>query len=147
MLRKQHSQATPVHLDVGNTIMKRAPDRPCKLTPKFSCPCLVTVKLHCSKFKPLNYNTNNSEVVHIDRLKKVSTSFTLAAVPSPPFSTSLPSPPDARPSYDYRLRSVDQFPPHPFLFSLARIEAKLAPPCIFLCVFFFGCPPWAHILF
>ncbi len=40
MFRKQHSQATPVHLEVGDSVMKRAPDRSCKLTPKYLGPYL-----------------------------------------------------------------------------------------------------------
>ncbi len=38
MLRKQHSQAIPVQLDVGDSVKKRAPDRSYKLIPKFSGP-------------------------------------------------------------------------------------------------------------
>ncbi len=50
MLHKQHSQATPVHLDVSDSVMKRAHDHSCKLTPEFSGPLLLTAKLHCNKF-------------------------------------------------------------------------------------------------
>ncbi len=82
MLHKQHSQATPVHLDVSDSVTKRAPDRSCKLTPKFSGPFLLTAKLHGNKFKILDPNTKVSEVVHVDRLKKVSASFIPDAVPS-----------------------------------------------------------------
>ncbi len=108
MLCKQHSQATPVHLDVGDSVMKRAPDSSCKLTPKFSGPYLLTAKLHGNKFKLLDPNTNVPEVVHADRLKKVNASFTPAAVPSPPSPTDLPSPPGAPPSHGYRLRSAER---------------------------------------
>ncbi len=31
MLHKQHAQATPVTIQVGDSVMKRAPDRSCKL--------------------------------------------------------------------------------------------------------------------
>ncbi len=105
MLRKQHSQATPVHLDVGDSVMKRAPDRSCKLTAKFSGPFLLTAKLHGNKFKILDLNTNISEVFHVDRLKKVSASLTPAAAPSPPSLTDplTPSPPDQS-SHRYWLR-------------------------------------------
>ncbi len=99
MLRKQHSQTTPLHLDIGDSVMKRAPDRSCKLTPKFSGPFLLTAKLHGNKFKILDPNINISEVVHVDRLKKVSASLTPAAAPSPPSPTDLPSPPDLHPSH------------------------------------------------
>ncbi len=88
--------------------MKRAPERSCKLTPKFSGPFPLTAKLHGNKFKPLDPNTNISGVVHVDRLKKVSASFNPAAVPSPLSPTDLPSPPDARPSHGYRLWSDER---------------------------------------
>ncbi len=104
MLQKQHTQATPVHLDVGDYIMERAPDHSCKLTPKFSGPYLLIAKLHGNKSKLLNPSTKTSEVVHVDRLKKVSASFTPAAVPSVPSPTDLPSSTDVRPSHDYRLQ-------------------------------------------
>ncbi len=84
--------------------MKRAPDGSCKLTPKFSGPFLLTAKLHGNKFKLLDPNTNISEVVHVDCLKKVSTSFTPDVMPSPPSPTDLPSPPDTHPSHVHRLQ-------------------------------------------
>ncbi len=106
MLHKQHSQATPVHLDVDDSVMKRAPDCSCKLTPEFSGPFLLTAKLHGNKFKTLDPNTNVSEVVHVTRLKEVSASFTPAVVSSPPFPTDLLSSLDAHPSHSYKLRSA-----------------------------------------
>ncbi len=36
MIHKQHAQATPVTIYVGDSVMKRTPDRSCKLYPKFS---------------------------------------------------------------------------------------------------------------
>ncbi len=108
MLQKQHSQATPVHLDVGDSVMKRASDRSCNLTFKFSGPYLSTAKLHGNKFKLLDRSTNVPDIVHVDRLNKVNTSFTPAAVPSPSTRTDLPSPPDARLSHGYRLRSAER---------------------------------------
>ncbi len=65
MLCKQHYQATPFHLDFCDSVMKRAPDRCCKLTPKFSGPYLLAAKLHCNKFKLLDPSTNVSEVMSI----------------------------------------------------------------------------------
>ncbi len=106
MLRKQHSQATPGHLDVGVSVMKRAADRSGKLTPKYSGPYLLTAKLHGHKFKLLEPSTNVSEAIHADRLKKISASFTPVAVPSPPSPADLPSPPDAFPFHGYELRSA-----------------------------------------
>ncbi len=107
MLHKQHSQHASVHFDVDDSVVKRAPDRSCKLTPKFSGPFLLTAKLHSNKFKLLDLSTSVSEVVHVHSLKKASTSFTPAAVPSSPSPTDLPSPPDAHPSRSYRLRSAE----------------------------------------
>ncbi len=142
MLRKQHSQATPVNLDVGDSVMKRAPDRSCKLTPKFSGPFLLTAKLHGNKFKILDPNTNVSEVVHVDRLKKVSASFTPAAFPLPHllliFLLHLTLTIFTVAGCG-QLNVIDQF--LNLFFSLARSEAKLAPPCIFLVSFIFGLPP------
>ncbi len=69
MLRKQQSQATPATLAVGDSVMKRAPDRACKSSPKFTGPFLLTNKLHGNKFKILDTSNNTSEVVHVDRLK------------------------------------------------------------------------------
>ncbi len=73
----------PQFILMSVTVMKRAPNCSCKLTPKFSGPYLLTAKLHGNKFKLLDPNTKVSEVVHVNHLKKVSTSFTPAAVPSP----------------------------------------------------------------
>ena len=50
MLLKQHTQATPVHLDVGDSVMKRAPKRSCKLIPKLTGPFLVTASCNGNKF-------------------------------------------------------------------------------------------------
>ncbi len=71
MTQRQHLHATPVILDVGDSVMKRSPERSCKLSPKFMGPFLVTAKLHGNKFKVLDPSTSISEVVHSDRLKKV----------------------------------------------------------------------------
>ncbi len=108
MIQKQHFQATPVHFNVGDSVIKRALDRSCKLTPKFSGPYLLTAKLQGNKFKLLDRSTNVSEIVHINRLKKVITSFTPAAVPSPPSPTDIPYHADSRPSHGYRLQSTER---------------------------------------
>ncbi len=118
MLQRQHSHATPVTLDVGDSVMKAFPERSSKLRPKFSGPYLVTAKLHGNKFKILDPSNSVSEVVHSDRLKKVRAS--LSPVPdtvsplstgSPPTTTpSLPASPElsSDPSFLYRqkLRSA-----------------------------------------
>ena len=88
-------------------VMKRAPGRSCKLTPKLYGPFLVTARCNGNKSKILDLFNNISEV-HSDRLKKVSASFSPAAVPSPPARTTDSSPSEARfsPS-SYWLRSAE----------------------------------------
>ncbi len=106
MIQKQHAQATPVTIQVGDSVMKRAPDRSCKLSPKFSGPFLVTTRCHPNKFKILDPSNNVTEVVHVDCLKKVSASFTPDTIPSSP-PANLP-PPDTGPSsHGYWLRSAE----------------------------------------
>ncbi len=78
MLHKHHAQGTYVTIQ----IMKRVPERSCKLSPKFSGPFLVTSRCHPNKFKILDPSNNITEVVHVDRLKKVGTSFTPNTIPS-----------------------------------------------------------------
>ncbi len=104
MLRKQHSQAKPVNIDVGDSVMKRTPDRSCKLTPNFTGPYLVTARLYGDKFKILDPKNNISEVVNFDRLM-VSASFVPDPVPPTP-TTDLP-PPDSHSSHNYWLRSAE----------------------------------------
>ncbi len=70
LTQRQHLHATPIILDVGDSVMKQSPERSCKLAPKFMGPFLVTAKLHGNKFKVLDPNTCLAEVVHADRLKK-----------------------------------------------------------------------------
>ncbi len=55
--QRQHLHATPITLNVGDSVMKRSPQRSCKLAPKFMGPFLVTAKLHGSKFKVLDPST------------------------------------------------------------------------------------------
>ncbi len=107
VLRKQHSLATPVTLALGDSVMKRAPDRACKLSLNSWGPFLLTTKLHDNKFKVLDPSNNTSEVVHVDRLK-VSASFTPAAVPSPQPTSFADLSSDSRPSHCYWLRSAER---------------------------------------
>ncbi len=143
MLRKQHYQATPVHFDVGDSVMKTAPDRSCKLTPKVSGPFHLTAKLHGNKFKILDRTPT------FQRFFKSITS-RRSVLPSPLLLCLLPHLLLIFLLYLTltlltvtgcgQLNVSDQFPP-PLFVSLARSEAKLAPPCcIFLVFFFFGCP-------
>ncbi len=106
MLHKQHAQATPVTIQVGDSVMKRALDRSCKLSHKFSGPFLVTTRCHPNKLKILDPFNDDTEVVHVDSLKKVSASFTPDTISSSP-PADLP-PPDTRPSsHGYWLRSAE----------------------------------------
>ncbi len=73
IIQKEHL-ATPVTLTIGDQVMKRSPDRQCKLSPKFSGPFLITEKLNGHKFRVLHVQSNTTEVVHADRLKKFDTS-------------------------------------------------------------------------
>ncbi len=82
MLHRQHQIATPIIIDVGDTVMKSSPLRSCKLNPKFSGPFLVTAKMHGNKFKILDPSNTVSEIVHVDRLKKVRDSLCPVADPS-----------------------------------------------------------------
>ncbi len=54
-----------------DSVMKRAPDRACKLSPKFTGPFLLTTKLHANKFKIPDPSNNTSEVVQ-SRIKVAS---------------------------------------------------------------------------
>ena len=71
MIRKQHSQAKLVNLAVGDSVMKRCPERQCKLSPKFSGPYIITLALRNNKFKIMDTDTHTAEYVLVDRLKKV----------------------------------------------------------------------------
>ncbi len=105
-LHKQHAQATPVTIHVGDSVMKRTPDRSCKFSPKYSGPFLVASRCHPNKFQILDPSNNITEVVHGDRLKKVSASFTPDTIPSSP-PADLPTS-DTRPSsHGYWLRSAE----------------------------------------
>ncbi len=98
MTQKQHVHATPIILDVGDSVMKRFPERSCKVAPEFMGPFLVTAKLHGNKFKVLDPSTSLSEVVHADRLKKVCSALSPVADTSlSPYLSSSVSPPTSAP--------------------------------------------------
>ncbi len=98
MTQRQHLHATPIILDVGDSVMKRSPERSCKLAPKFMGPFLVTAKLHGNKFKVLDPSTSLSEVVHADRLKKVCSALSpLVDISLSPYLSSSVSPPISAP--------------------------------------------------
>ncbi len=103
MLHKQQAQATPVTIQVGDSVMKRAPDRSCKLSPKFSGPFLVTSRCYPNKFKILDPSNNVTEVVHVDCLKKVSAYFIPDTIPYSPPADLPPSDTCHSPSHRYWL--------------------------------------------
>ncbi len=72
MCEQQHRRASPVTLQVGDSVMVRVPERGSKLSPKFEGPRLITKKLGGHKFEVTDHCTNTTEVVHSDRLKKTS---------------------------------------------------------------------------
>ncbi len=90
MTQRQHLHATSITLDVGDSVMKRSPERSCKLAPKFMGPFLVTNKIHGNKFKVQDPSTSLSEVDHADCLKKVCFALSPVADTSP-LSPDLPS--------------------------------------------------------
>ncbi len=84
MLHKQHAQATLAINQIGDSVMKRAQDRSCEISSKFSCPFLVTSRCHPNNFKMLDPSNNVTEVAHVDHLNNFSASFTPATIPSSP---------------------------------------------------------------
>ncbi len=91
MLRHQDAEATPPVTEVGDTVKKIAPERTCKLTSEFFGPYLVSVKMHGNKYKLLKPDTNTTELIHVDRLKKGSAALFAVA----PSLSGLVSPSDA----------------------------------------------------
>ena len=79
------------------TVVKRAPDRQSKLTPKFSGPFLITEQLHGNRFKIKDNILNISEIAHVDRLKKVDVPVSSIDLSQPSLSSS--------PTSYYNLRS------------------------------------------
>ena len=94
MMRKQHNKATPVYISVGDSVVKEHLMVK-KLTPKFSGTFFVTENF-CNKFRIKDNTINISEIVYVDRLKKVD-----LPVPSRDLSQS----PLSSPTSPYNLRS------------------------------------------
>ncbi len=98
MTHRQQLHTILIIHDVGDSVMKRSPERSCKLSPKFLGPFLATAKLHYNKLKVLDPSTFISEVVHADRLKKVCSALSpVADTPLSPDSYSSVSPPISTP--------------------------------------------------
>ncbi len=68
MISRQLSKG--VSIAVGDTVFKAAPERQAKLTPKFSGPFIIKERLHANKFRNFDPALNESEVVHVERLKR-----------------------------------------------------------------------------
>ncbi len=72
MCEQQYQRASPVTLQVGDSVMVRVPERGSKLSPKFVEPCRLTQNLGGHKFEVTDHLSNTHEIVHSDRLKKTS---------------------------------------------------------------------------
>ena len=70
MSSKQHKKASPVTLQVGDTVMVKVPERHSKLSAKFIGPRLIVTRLQGNKFEVLDPWLNTLEVIHSDRLKR-----------------------------------------------------------------------------
>ncbi|XP_042243424.1 uncharacterized protein LOC121880335 [Homarus americanus] len=71
MIYKQHKQAKPVLLEIGDAVMVREPERKSKLSPKFDGRFRIIAKEAYHKLKILKPNSQTSDVLHADRPKKV----------------------------------------------------------------------------
>ena len=68
IIAKQHRRARPLSLQVGDSVMKRVPERGSKLDPKFEGPFIIVGKQQ-NKFRIRGQS--DEEVVHGERLKKL----------------------------------------------------------------------------
>ncbi len=80
--------------------MKNLPERLSKIAPKFSGPYLVPEKAQGNKFKLLDPKNNVTEIVHVDRLKRVH----LPCTEAESNTTDSHDPPAATNSDDNRLK-------------------------------------------
>lgn len=72
MIRIQHRNATEVNIEVGDCVMLLDPTRNSKLAPKFKGPYIISGMAGGNKFQIEDPSSHETEVVHVDRLKKVS---------------------------------------------------------------------------
>ena len=106
MIQRQHMSATPVTLQVNDVVYKSTSERQSKLHPKFTGPYRVVEKLHGNKFKILCPETNTSEVVHVDRLKKSNVPVSIPSTSShTPVQTTQPTPVPISCPYNLRTRT------------------------------------------
>ena len=80
MSSQQHKRASPVNIQVGDSVMVRVPERQSKLAPKFVGPRLVVKQLTGHKFELHDPLLNTLEVVHSDRLKPTNAKLDLSLV-------------------------------------------------------------------
>ena len=88
MIQRQHTSATPVTLQVNDIVYKSTPDRQSKLNAKFTGPYRVIERLQGNKFKIFCPDSQISEVVHVDRLKKTNINVPVTPSSTPPSSSS-----------------------------------------------------------
>ncbi len=112
MCEQQHRRASPVTLQVCDSVMVRVPQRGSKLSPKFVGPRRVTQYLGGHKLEVTDHLSNTHEIVH-RKLKKTSAQPEQLSVKVPPAepakacnaarltNTCASSPPH---SYNLRLR-------------------------------------------
>ncbi len=84
MCEQQHRRASPVTLQVGDSVMVRVAEIGSKLSPKFVGPRRVTQYLGGHKFEVTNHLSNTHEIVHSDRLKKTGAQPEQLSVNVPP---------------------------------------------------------------
>ena len=72
MIYKQNKESELPSIDVGDVVMIKSPERSSKLSPKFYGPFQVLKKEYGNKYQIWNNIAKASEIVHVDRLKKVS---------------------------------------------------------------------------
>ncbi len=84
MCEQQHRRASPVTLQVDDSVMVRVPERGSKFSPKFVRPRRVTQYLGEHKFEVTNHLSNTHEIVHIDCLKKTNAQPEQLSVNVPP---------------------------------------------------------------
>ncbi len=103
MMHRQHQRAHGFIIDIGDSVMKNLPERQSKIAPKFSGPYFVLEKVLRNKFKLLDPKNNVTEIVHLDRLKRVHLPCTEAQSRESNTKDSH-DPPAATNSDDYRLK-------------------------------------------
>ena len=111
MTSQQHKRSSPIHIQPGDSVMVRVPERSSKLSPKFVGPRLVTKHVSVNKFEIFDPLLHTLEVVHCDRLKKTNARPDLSLVDTATLSgatrlgTDMSSPStNTPPTHNYNLR-------------------------------------------